>query len=324
MKKELSVENLSKKTAFSKIFKDAVFSENPKITSKKFEDFEKSALRAFTEIFKNATSSKNPQIFLSGGQPASGKGKLISHAEKILQSQKNSYIIINGDDYRIDHPDSLALYKEFDKEYATKTDDFTRPFTKAVFDYARGQKCNIIFEGTMRTDAIFKTITDMRNEGYQAHISVISNNKLNSKLGIYERYYNQKDKNDIARFTSAKSHDDAYKGMLYVLNKFEKEKNFETLTVYNNNLKPLYENDKTKAMPYKAVDILNKERDKEWTPQEMSIYNKRINSVLKQMEKYKEAPQHIAIVKMLRTQCLQYSSEKQQTLTKTKKKGLER
>ena len=61
-------------------------------------------------LIKDCLISSNPVAILLGGQPAAGKSNLAVIAEE--EHQNDTFLIINGDEYRIYHPEHDSLIKE--------------------------------------------------------------------------------------------------------------------------------------------------------------------------------------------------------------------
>jgi len=182
-------------------------------------------------VFSNKTPVENPHIYILGGQPAAGKSVL---TKRVYETSKNhNIVIINGDDFRTLHPQAPEIFQKHGKDFAAYTDPDVRDWTRQVFDEAIAKKYNIIFEGTMRTPLICDTIKNLQQQGYQIHILAMAVPAIKSRISIYARYQEQLDHYPIARFTSQKSHDDAYEGMLYTLDLIEKQHLYDTIFVYN-------------------------------------------------------------------------------------------
>ena len=73
------------------------------------------------DLIRDAKTSSNPIAILLGGQPASGKSTLAIVAEK--EHKNETFLVINGDDFRIYHPQHEELVKNV-AQYSEKTQIF--------------------------------------------------------------------------------------------------------------------------------------------------------------------------------------------------------
>ena len=265
----------------------------------KFEKkYQKAAQEIFEDIFTDATpNNESPKMYLTGGQPGAGKGKLIAKSEKILKAKGISCVIINSDDFRVYHPDATGLFKTHDKYFGLKTADFIRELTFKFVRYAIENKYNIIYESTMRTDDVCGFVANVKNAGYQVHLGVVATNELHSKLGVYGRYNGQFATGEIARFTPQEIHNDAYINMPKTIQRFESEKNFDSLSVYTRTGDLLYCNDKSQGDLCDASHVIEKERNKHWTDKEVLIFQNVVDFETKSMEKRGESQKYIQEVK---------------------------
>ena len=114
--------------------------------------------------------------------------------------------VINGDDYRMSHPQKDKILELDDKKFAEMTDPDVRIWTKRLFDTAIKNRRNIIFEGTMRSkEPLLTTIKRLKEEGYRVDIVVVAVKKEFSRLGTLMRYENQKTAFGYGRWTPLES-----------------------------------------------------------------------------------------------------------------------
>ncbi|MBA4493978.1 zeta toxin family protein [Paenactinomyces guangxiensis] len=234
-----------------------------------------------------------PAALILGGQPGSGKAGLIRIP--VSELKDGNVAIINGDEFREDHPYSKEILKKHEQDYAKLTDPDVREWTKRLFDLAIETRRNIIFEGTMRNAGpICNTLDRLIREGYKVIIRVMAVNEKDSLLAVFERYEGQKATKGAGRIAPRSSHEAAYSGMLHTVERIEKEKLFHILQVYNRDYKLLYENrmvnDKHQHSP-DAVRAIREERDKEWTPEKTEQYYQKWEQVISMMKARKADPE---------------------------------
>ena len=205
------------------------------------------------EIFSGKKKSNIPKAVVLGGQPGAGKSILIDIAKK--EFLDNNVVIINGDELRRVHPDSKKILKEHEKEYAFYTDADVRVWTSDLFKKAIKDKYNIIFEGTMRTNAICNTLRELKDNGFFVEIKVLSVNGIDSIISTMERYENQKKFEGHGRVTPSESHKNAYYRMLDTLETIEKQKCFDTLEVLTRDCDIIYYNDLVNKKIYSKYNL---------------------------------------------------------------------
>jgi len=183
------------------------------------------------DLFKEKHAVRNPQIYILGGQPAAGKSTLTNICSQMFPD--NNIVSINGDEFRTLHPAAQEIFNKHDKDFAAHTDPDVRVWTSEIFADAIKHRYNIIFEGTMRTNQICRTIENLQQQGYGINIMVMAVPEIKSRISIYSRYQEQLDRYPIARFTSKQAHDAAYTGMLNTLQEIEDKHLYDTIAVYN-------------------------------------------------------------------------------------------
>jgi hypothetical protein len=102
---------------------------------------------------------------LLGGQPASGKSFLASVAER--EQEQEGFLKVNGDAYRIYHPDHDVLIRDI-ASYSAQTQLFSNVFTEKLMEEAVKGRFNIIIEGPMRNPEIpLQTATLLKKAGFR-------------------------------------------------------------------------------------------------------------------------------------------------------------
>jgi hypothetical protein len=146
-----------------------------------------------------------------GGQPASGKSDLI---KLIASTYNNNFLVINGDEYRIYHPEYTKLIKDI-KNYPKETQPYSNIFTENLIQEAIRNKYNLIVEGTMRNpDTPMKTAQLLRNNGYEVHAAIIASHPKITELGVYERFNNEVVSKGFGRLADINSHNEACQNLL--------------------------------------------------------------------------------------------------------------
>ncbi|MFZ2714724.1 MAG: zeta toxin family protein, partial [Streptococcus suis] len=91
-------------------------------------DFQKALQRTIRALTRGKVIPDRPKAILLGGQ--SGAGKTTIHRIKQKEFQGN-IIIIDGDSYRSQHPNYLALQEKYGKDSV----DYTKGFAGKMVEY---------------------------------------------------------------------------------------------------------------------------------------------------------------------------------------------
>ncbi|MBO7098065.1 MAG: zeta toxin family protein [Alphaproteobacteria bacterium] len=259
-----------------------------------FEMHERVLDKIRENIFRNKKPVFRPQVYILGGQPGAGKSVL---TESILKNSDNDNIIsINGDEFRLWHPQAREIFQKHGKMFAEYTDADFRTWTSAIFDEAIQNHYNMVFEGTMRTNQICNTIKQkLLPAGYQINILVVAVPEIKSRISIYSRYQEQLEKYPIARFTSRLSHDAAYQGMLDTLQQIESEHLYHTIKVYNRAGETLFQTgDKD------IVSAIKKERQKPLSKEDIASLTEQCDILLEKMRARNEDEEYISDLSYLK------------------------
>lgn len=185
-----------------------------------------------------ATSSSSPTCIFLGGQPGSGKTKLIDCIKKDYP-QKN-FAIIDADNYRKFHPNKEFFLK--DAPTATlKTSEFANELEFALLKYAIEKQKDIIHVSTLRaTELMLKIMHRMvLPYHYTIQIYALSVPLIESTLCSEERYEEQLlDTNDIPRFTNFNFIQSADEGFLKTIRLLEKDSQIDTICIYQRGKTP--------------------------------------------------------------------------------------
>lgn len=249
------------------------------------------------DTFDGVETEENPIIYILGGQPGAGKSSLI---EKDLSELPIQPVVINGDEFRKYHPQAQEIYEQHPDKFAEYTDADVRDWTQKIFSHAIENRTNIIFEGTMRTNAICETIKKLKNKGYYVNIQALAVPKLDSRLSIYGRYETQMEYDTVARFVSKESHDAAYNGMLNTLNQIEKEGLYDYLSIHTRKGEIIFQSS-INAPKNGVVDAVIKYRNKVWGKSKYAPYAKRVEELKSKIAKRNGDTAHIKDLNSLKT-----------------------
>lgn len=239
--------------------------------------------------FANTTPVEKPRIIITGGQPGSGKSRLIELSKEDFPDC--NVVVINGDDLRYYHPQAEKILQLDDKRFAERTDPDSRNWTRELFDKAIEEKRNIIFESTMReAGPLSKTMMRLKEAGYQITAKVVACHERMSTTGIFMRYENQKAEKGAGRFSEVASHDAGYEGMPKTLDRIEQNKLVDKIEVYDRFGDKLYTNElkenRWKDHP-RAAETVQSERSRQPTGAEVQQFQidwKLINTLMEKRQ----------------------------------------
>jgi hypothetical protein len=175
---------------------------------------------------------KNPVIAILGGQSASGKGNMSILFEKRFPEKQ--FFTINGDLYRLYHPNYYYLIENEIRNYSEITQNFSNIFTRKLLDIAVKNKFNVIVEGTMRNaDVPMNTAKIFRQNGFKVYACVVAAHPALTELGIYRRYNEQVIKIGVGRLADVNVHNEAVTGLLNSMNQLYQSKSVDYIHIYS-------------------------------------------------------------------------------------------
>ena len=195
------------------------------------------------ELFAEAKSSDHPVAVIYGGQPGAGKSAAIDEAMNELRERGGAVQII-GDDLRDYHPQYALLMGRDDKTAAYYTDRDTGRWVEKAIAEAKALRVNLVIEGTMRDgDKVAATMESLRAAGYKIDARALAVSARLSEQGILQRYENQKADRGAGRMTAPEAHRAAYDGMLETIERIERDKLADRVTVYRRGAEAIYSNE---------------------------------------------------------------------------------
>ena len=220
------------------------------------EEYKECLKKAEMAVFLNAKSSSRPTSIFVVAQPGAGKNGLRAHA--INDTQDKGYF----GNYVEFNPDAISLYHKYYNEILENCPDeshkILQKFTFNALDHYLRQRavelrCNIMQEGTFRSDGYIDILNFQKNGGkiqkigkdkslfvdveggYNIQIDVLAVNRYESLLSSFEREYGFIVNNLPPRPVTVENHDDSYEKMLKTIDVVER-KLFDEMYVYKRGL----------------------------------------------------------------------------------------
>jgi hypothetical protein len=136
--------------------------------------------------------------------------------------------------------------------------------------------------------AIENTLRKLKSENYSTTIRVMAVNEKLSKLGIFNRYWEQVKNKNTGRFVTVKSHDTNFKNIPLNLAFLEENKLADVIEIYNRNYQLLCRKELNSGQnsSFKTVDFLWQERNRNFTDEEQTYYDSSCQSVRDLILKY--------------------------------------
>lgn len=205
-------------------------------------EFQKALQRTIRALTRGKTIPDRPKAILLGGQ--SGAGKTTIHRIKQKEFQGN-IIIIDGDSYRSQHPNYLALQEEYGKDSVDYTKGFAGKMVEQLVDELSTQGYHLLIEGTLRTTQVPRqTAQLLASKGYQVSLAIIGTKPELSYLSTLIRYEELYaiDPNQ-ARATPKEHHDGIVENLVDNLRELESEKLFERIQIYQRDRTCIYDSE---------------------------------------------------------------------------------
>lgn len=215
-------------------------------------EFQKALRRNIRALTRGKTISSTPKAVLLGGQ--SGAGKTTIHRIKQKEFQGN-IIIIDGDSFRSQHPNYLALQEEYGKYSVDYTKDFAGKMVEHLIGELSKQSYHLLIEGTLRTTEVpRKTAQLLKSRGYQVSLALIATKPELSYLSTLIRYEELYaiDPNQ-ARAIPKEYHDGIVEHLVDNLRELENDKLFNRIQIYQRDRHCVYDSETDKGI---AAEVL--------------------------------------------------------------------
>ncbi len=254
-------------------------------------------------MLSSSSPSATPHIVILGGQPGAGKSFLARSACARFFDGK-PVAVLNGDNYRFEHPHAIEILMNDDKLFAERTDPDVRVWTQRLLAAAATNRRNILFEGTMRNkEPLMGTISRLSGDGYRVDVSVLAVPASISRLGIIDRYEHEKALFGYARWTPMQSHDEAYRNLPETVAAIESKSPIDSINIYNRQEDLLYftggktPSSDIAAQCFKcAAEAISWERNRDLSENERRTLEDAIAEILKQMKRRLAPEEEIASV----------------------------
>lgn len=232
--------------------------------------FQHDLQRNVRALARGKFKSIQPRAILLGGQ--SGAGKTTIHRIKQKEFQGN-IIIIDGDSYRSQHPNYIALQEKYGKESVDYTKVFAGKMVEGLINELSHLGYDLLIEGTLRTTEVpRKTGQLLKTRGYQVALALIATKSELSYLSTlirYEELYAIDPSQ--ARATAKEYHDGIFNHLVENLREIENEQLFDHIQMYQRDRQCVYD---SKIKDHSAIVTLEEVFFGQWTTIEKEMFVK--------------------------------------------------
>jgi hypothetical protein len=245
------------------------------------------------DVLGSSTPVANPRVIITGGQPGSGKSRLLESSK--AEFPDGNVVVINGDDLRNYHSQRAKIFKLDDKLFAERTDADVRSWTRRVFEKAIESKRNIIFESTMREpEPLSGTMQRLKEQGYDITAKVVATHERTSTTSIFRRYEDQKAEKGYGRWSQLSSHRAGYDGLPRTVQHIEQNKLIDRIEIFNRGGTLLWRNELKNGEwihPPKSVSVVEIEREREPTKAELEQLREDWRHIFERMDNRSAPPE---------------------------------
>jgi hypothetical protein len=247
--------------------------ESDRLTPKQHEDLYK-VVRSM-RLGQAKRYQDEPTAVILAGQPGAGKSAMRNAAMKELES-RGGCVVLDPDQLRELHPNYRKHFREHPHDAASMVHDDSSALNKRSGADSARDTYHIVDDGTLGNpeNAVAK-VHGLRNV-YEIDVRVVAVNARFSNLGIsaryensYEKYLSSQDpKGPIPRWVDHKTHDDCYKGMLESVQQIQERSLADRISVYSRGGVEIYPTANGQPVSGDARSVIEKERDRPFTPEE--------------------------------------------------------
>lgn len=253
--------------------------------------------QTITMLLRDKESKQNPEMHIFVGQH--GAAKTSRMIKVISQQQMNESVYINIDSYRPLHPLS-KIYLSDDEgksDYLDNTEMFVRKLSADVFNTAIAKKHNMIFEHTFKNDNICNILKTARENGYKVNIHLIAATLHESMLQHVLSYEAELNYIGYSRYIPIAQQEMEYELMLKTLERISNERIYDHLDVVSQDGTNIFNSDEENE--FDVVESLINFREKEWTAEQYSTYQKTLTRAKEMAELRKADAKYIADIDLI-------------------------
>ena len=161
-----------------------------------------------TDKLLHKLSHEHPKAIILGGQPGAGKGSLADVAKDQFQGD---VVIIDPDALRDYHPNVESFRSTNPYTWSGRTHADASRWADELREAVVAEKKNFIFDTTLSNGPwTTDLIKDLQAKGYEIEVRVVAAHKLESELGVDQRFSRSLDAKGNARYVPEAARDAIY------------------------------------------------------------------------------------------------------------------
>jgi predicted ABC-type ATPase len=197
------------------------------------------------------TSLEHPKVIILAGQPGAGKGGLTQAARFEL---KNDVIVVDPDSLRDAHPRVGEFRSAHPYTWADDTHPDASAWAKELRAAAIDGRKNLILDTTLGDgDKAVALVNELKAKGYDVEIRAVAANRLESELGVDERFAKKIDLDGYGRYVPEGIRDQVYRDLPDNLNQVAKETG-TPIRIFNREGAELYDSRTDTRLPGAALE----------------------------------------------------------------------
>lgn len=172
------------------------------------------------------------------------------------------------------HPEAKQLKRDNDRTAALHTHPDASAWVDRAIESTIRERYHAVLDGTMGSPrSVLQRIKVFRDAGYEIEVRVLALNDCQSWLGVLKRYESEKSDRGAGRMTPREVHDEGYVGLVESLRRVTAIDDIR-IGIYSRTGE-LYDS-ATHASRAAAIDALQNERNREWTPEERNAFDQEL------------------------------------------------
>lgn len=194
----------------------------------------------YKEIIGHLTEGKYPDrehcTVVLGGQPGAGKSSFYR-----TNNNLDNHIAINGDDFRIRHPNYEAIVKHDPEHYSELTQPFCNQVVEKLIEDLGNKGYNLIIEGTLRNPNVSINTCELLNtKGYHTDLVVVACDAETAWKSTISRAHIDLEKGNFPRLVSIDIYNQTVHRIPQSIETIKTQKCFDSITIINREGNILY------------------------------------------------------------------------------------
>ncbi len=210
--------------------------------------------------FSTATSQERPRVIVLAGQPGAGKGGLARSAELELRGDA---VTVDPDALRDFHPKVESFRNAHPYTWADDTHPDASAWAKELRSAAVEGRKNLILDTTLADgEKAVALVKDLQAKGYEVEIRAMATHRLESELGVDERFSNSLERKGFGRYVPEGIRDQVYRDLPDNLNQVARETG-TPIRIFNREGVELYDSRTGTRLPGAALEEAREARLKD-------------------------------------------------------------